>query len=154
MRIVIQRVREASVEVDGEEVSRIGHGMLLLVGVEKGDGPDDVEFAARKIAALRIFPDDAGKMNRAIGDVGGEVLLVSQFTLCADVRRGNRPGFDAAMPPEPAAAMIRDLVAALAARLPRAPQTGVFGADMKVRLLNDGPVTIVLDRRVDSSLGS
>lgn len=147
MRAVVQRVREASVEIGGKLHAQIGRGMLLLLGVEREDGAADVEYLTRKIAALRIFADAAGKMNLAVGEIGGEVLVVSQFTLCADVRRGNRPGFDSAMPPEPAARMVENFVAALAAQVPHPPQTGMFGADMQVRLINDGPVTIVMESR-------
>lgn len=150
MRAVIQRVTEASVEVDGAIRASVGPGLLVLLGVQKGDGPADVQLMARKIPALRIFSDEQGKMNRSVQDVRGEVLVVSQFTLCADLRRGNRPGFDDAMPPDAATRMVDEVVAALAAQLPQPPRTGVFGAHMKVRLLNDGPVTIVLDSRPDT----
>ena len=144
MRIVVQRVREAHVEVQGTVVGRIGHGLLVLLGVGRGDGPADVEYIAGKIRDLRVFEDDAGKMNRSVGDVGGSVLLVSQFTLYGDVRKGRRPSFDAAAPPDVGRALYEDVVRAVR-QSGLAVETGTFQAMMRVHLVNDGPVTIVLD---------
>jgi D-tyrosyl-tRNA(Tyr) deacylase len=144
VRVVLQRVARASVSVDGERVASIGVGFLLLVGVGHDDGPPEAERLAEKVSALRVFADDAGKMNRAIADVGGEALVVSQFTLYADVRRGRRPSWTDAAEPGKAAELVDAFAAALQRQgLPVA--TGVFGADMQVELLNDGPVTLVLD---------
>lgn len=144
MRAVIQRVKKAKVVVDGQTVAEIGGGLLLFVGAGRGDGPDDACRLAAKIARLRIFADDGGKMNRSLLDTGGEALVVSQFTLYADCSRGNRPGFDQAEVPAAASALIGRFAAVLAETgIP--VQTGIFGADMAVSLLNDGPVTILLD---------
>jgi len=144
VRVVLQRVARASVSVDGEQVARIGVGLLLLVGVGHDDGPAEPERLAEKVSALRVFADDAGKMNRSIADVGGEALVVSQFTLYADLRKGRRPSWTEAAEPGKAAELVDAFAAALKRQgLPVA--TGVFGADMQVELLNDGPVTLVLD---------
>lgn len=144
MRVVLQRVARASVSVDGEPVASIGLGFLLLVGVGHDDGPAQAERLAEKISAVRVFADDAGKMNLAITDVGGEALVVSQFTLYADLRKGRRPSWAEAADPGMAAELVDGFAAALERRgLPVA--TGVFGADMQVELLNDGPVTLMLD---------
>lgn len=144
MRVVLQRTARASVSVDGERVASIGMGFLLLVGVGHDDGPAEVERLAEKISALRVFSDDTGKMNLSIADVGGEVLVVSQFTLYADLRKGRRPSWTDAADPEKAAELVDAFAAALERRgLPVA--SGSFGADMQVELLNDGPVTLVLD---------
>jgi D-tyrosyl-tRNA(Tyr) deacylase len=147
MRALIQRVTEAGVHVDGRIVGAIGPGLLVLAGVANGDGPEDREWLARKIVALRIFPDAAGVMNRSVQDVGGEILAVSQFTLFASTRKGNRPSWSAAAPPELAQPAFDAFVATLAAALGRPIATGVFGADMAVALVNDGPVTISIDSR-------
>jgi len=144
MRLVLQRVESASVEVDGRELGSIGRGILALVGVEKGDGRDAVEKAARKLADLRLFSDREGKMNLSAPEIGGEILVVSQFTLAASLERGRRPSFDGAAPPEQAAPLVEELAAALRERGLRVA-TGRFGAAMRVRLVNDGPVTFVLD---------
>jgi D-tyrosyl-tRNA(Tyr) deacylase len=144
MRAVVQRVSRASVEVDGAVVSAIGSGLLVLVGVGAEDGPDDARYVAAKVRDLRIFDDEQGKMNRSVGDVGGEVMLVSQFTLCGDARRGRRPSFDAAARPEPARGLF-DLVAGYLRESGLRVQTGVFQAVMQVHLVNDGPVTLLLD---------
>jgi D-tyrosyl-tRNA(Tyr) deacylase len=144
MRIVLQRVSSSSVTVDGREVARIGRGLLLLIGIEPEDGAVDWDGVARKIATLRIFPDEEGKMNRSVEDVSGELLLVSQFTLCADTRKGRRPSFVGAAPPELAEPLFDRLVSAFRDR-GFAPQTGVFGARMSVSLINEGPVTLLLD---------
>jgi D-tyrosyl-tRNA(Tyr) deacylase len=144
MRAVLQRVSEASVTVAGETVGRIGPGLLVLFCAEGGDTDADAAFFARKIAAMRIFADDAGKMNRSIGDAGGAVLAVSQFTLAARWRRGNRPGFsDAAAPAE--GARLYDLFCEGLREEGLTVETGRFGAEMSVALVNDGPVTIVMD---------
>ncbi len=140
----MQRVAEASVVVEGAEVSRIGEGLLVLLGVGQGDGEADAEYLADKVVNLRIFPDDAGQMNRSVLDTGGEVLVVSQFTLYGDVRRGRRPGFSQAAPPEEANRLYRAFVEKVAARGPRVGE-GIFRAMMDVRLVNRGPVTLLLD---------
>lgn len=144
MKIVLQRVREASVEVDGETVSRIGRGLCLLVGVEKTDAETDVDRLARKIAELRVFPDADGKMNRSVRETGGAVLAVSQFTLAASVRKGRRPSFDSAEEPVRAAVLFERFIAALRSAGLEV-LTGVFQAAMQVRLVNDGPVTFILE---------
>jgi D-tyrosyl-tRNA(Tyr) deacylase len=143
MRVLIQRVSEASVTVDGEIVGQIGKGLLALVASQGGDGAGDVVAAARKLTGLRIFGDASDKMNLSLADVGGSVLVVSQFTLLGDVRRGRRPSFAAAAPPEQARAMIDLLVAEIGAQgIDTA--TGAFGRRMSVGLVNDGPVTLML----------
>lgn len=144
MRVVIQRVTRASVAVDGEVVSSIGAGLCLLVGIAPEDGAEEVSAAVDKISGLRVFPDDAGKMNRSIGEVGGEILVVSQFTLLGDVRKGRRPSFTGAASPdhaEPLVASMADAFGQIGIRT----RTGVFGAMMAVELVNDGPVTLVLE---------
>ena len=146
MRSVIQRVSRASVTVDDRVVGAIGAGLVVFVGVAAGDGAADIDYTASKIRELRIFGDDQGRMNRSVVDAGGAVLVVSQFTLLADVRRGRRPGFDAAAAPERAKAAYEDLVVRLRDAGLRV-ETGVFQAHMLVDLVNDGPVTILLDSR-------
>ncbi len=144
MRALVQRVSEAGVSVGGEEISAIEGGLLVLVGVEQGDGDEQGEFLARKIANLRVFEDDDGKMNLSVVDTGGSVLAVSPFTLCADVSRGNRPGFSYAASPDVAEPIVAQFCEALAGHgVP--VQTGQFQAHMEVRLVNDGPVTIWYD---------
>ncbi|MBX6313002.1 MAG: D-tyrosyl-tRNA(Tyr) deacylase [Isosphaeraceae bacterium] len=146
MRAVLQRVTRASVEVEGTIVGQIGLGWLVLLGVAKGDGDADVAWMAEKVVGLRAFEDDAGKMNRSVAEVGGGVLVVSQFTLLGDCRKGRRPGFDAAAEPAEAERLyLRFAGAVAAAGIPVA--TGTFRAHMKVELLNDGPVTFLLDSR-------
>lgn len=145
MRALIQRVREASVAVGGETVARIGSGLLVLAGMAADDGVEDRDWLARKIVALRIFSDDAGAMNRSVIDTGGAILAVSQFTLYASTRKGNRPSWSAAAAPAIAKPHFAAFVAALARDLGRPVTTGVFGADMQVALVNDGPVTLWLD---------
>ena len=149
MRIVVQRVRRASVTVGGDVVGRIGRGLLLLVGVENGDGPEQVERAAARLATLRVFEDEAGHMNRGLDEVGGEILVVSQFTLAGSIRRGRRPDLTGAARPEDAEPVVGALVAALRAHGVEVA-TGVFRADMQVELLNDGPVTFVWEDRARS----
>jgi len=146
MRAVVQRVSSASVSVGGAQVATIGRGLLVLVGVGHDDTAADVDWIASKIRSLRIFEDDAGKMNRSVGDVGGAVLLVSQFTLFGDCRKGRRPSFDGAAPPALGEQRYLELAGSLrASGLPI--QTGVFRAEMQVTLVNDGPVTLLLDSR-------
>ena len=143
MKALVQRVAEASVEVDGRIVSRIGPGLLVLLGVRQEDSLEDVAWLARKLPALRIFTDENGQMNKSVADSNGGILVVSQFTLYADTRKGNRPSFIAAARPEVATPLYEELVRQLRAQLGDARVgTGVFGASMKVRLLNDGPVTV------------
>ncbi|OGD16686.1 MAG: D-tyrosyl-tRNA(Tyr) deacylase [Candidatus Aminicenantes bacterium RBG_16_63_14] len=149
MKIVLQRVKEARVDVEGKTVSRIGRGVCLLVGVEKGDGESDAEFLAKKTVGLRIFPDAEGKMNLSLADAGGEVLAVSQFTLAASVRKGRRPSFDGAEEPGRAAELFGYFVGAVEA-LGVTVETGVFQALMDVHILNDGPVTFILDSKPGS----
>lgn len=144
MRVLIQRVARASVTVDGDVVASIGPGLLLLVGVGSDDGEPEADYLASKIANLRIFSDDSGRMNLSLLDVGGEVLIVSQFTLFANVRKGRRPSFVEAAPPEAAVPVLEYLVAQFE-DLDIVVSQGVFGAMMDVELVNDGPVTIWLD---------
>lgn len=146
MRAVVQRVRAARVEVAGEVVGAIDTGLVAFVGAQAGDQDSDIDFVAKKIVDLRIFEDERGKMSKSVGDVGGALLIVSQFTLLGDLSRGNRPSFTGAMPPEPARAMLDQLLARLRQRVSHI-ETGRFGADMRVIVDNDGPVTILLDSR-------
>jgi D-aminoacyl-tRNA deacylase len=144
MRAVCQRVTEARVTVDGAVAGEITAGLVVLLGIERDDGPNDARQLARKVAQLRIFEDDAGKFARSLVDTGGAALVVSQFTLVADTRKGNRPSFSNAAPPEQAEPLYEELCSALAAEgVP--VERGVFGARMAVALVNSGPVTIVLD---------
>jgi D-tyrosyl-tRNA(Tyr) deacylase len=139
VRALVQRVSEASVTVDGEEVARIGRGLLVLLGLRRGDGEAEADRLVSKLLALRVFADAEGKMNLAVGDVGGEILCVSQFTLYGDTRKGNRPSFVDAAPPEEAEPLYERVRAALGAA------GGVFGARMAVSLVNDGPVTLLIE---------
>ena len=144
MKILLQRVSSAEVTVAGESVGKIGSGLLVFLGLERGDDAVGVEEGARKVAALRIFPDDAGRMNRAVGEVGGSVLVVSQFTLAADLSRGRRPGFERALPPAEAEPLYEHFARALElSGLPVA--RGVFGAMMNVALVNAGPATFWIE---------
>ena len=146
MKAVIQRVTRASVEVDGTIVGKIGHGLLILLGVAKGDGETDGRYLVEKIRTLRIFSDEQGKMNRSLADIEGSVLLVSQFTLLGRTANGRRPSFDEAAPPDEAKRLY-EAVAIDLRSLGIPVETGVFAAHMQVELLNDGPVTFVLDSR-------
>jgi D-tyrosyl-tRNA(Tyr) deacylase len=146
VRAVVQRVSRAEVRVEGRATGRIGRGLAVLLGVARDDGEADAHQLAGKVAALRVFEDGAGKMNLALGEVGGGVLVVSQFTLLGDARKGNRPSFVEAAPPEAANALYERFCAALAEK-GIAVATGVFRATMEVELVNDGPVTILLDSR-------
>jgi D-tyrosyl-tRNA(Tyr) deacylase len=145
MRALVQRVREASVHVDGRPVAAIGRGLLVLCGVSPIDTEADRDWLARKIVALRIFDDDAGIMNRSVAEIGGDILAVSQFTLYASTRKGARPSYSGAAPPDVAAPAFAAFVQALERNLGKPVPTGVFGAHMQVALLNEGPVTIWLD---------
>lgn len=145
MRIVLQRVKEAYVSVNGREVARIGKGLLLLVGIGRGDGEDELSFWARKIPYLRVFPDEEGKFNLSLRDVGGEILCVSQFTLYGDCRKGRRPSFTEAAP-GPEAERLFSRFTELLSEEGIPVKTGIFGAKMEVGLVNDGPVTLILER--------
>jgi len=146
VRVLLQRVSRAEVRVDGTSIGKIGRGFLLLVGFKRGDGPEQVEWTADKVVGLRIFSDDEGKMNRSLEDVGGDVLVVSQFTLYGDVRKGRRPSFVRAAPPEVATPLYEGFVGALRARTGGLVETGEFGAMMEVDSVNDGPVTLMIER--------
>lgn len=147
MRVVVQRVGDASVAIAGAEVARIGPGLLVLVGVEEGDSPAEAEWLAAKIGQMRIFPDDCGKMNRSVTESGGEMLVVSQFTLHASTKKGNRPSFLRAAKPDEAVPLYEYFLGCCERELGRPVARGVFAADMQVALVNDGPVTIVIDSR-------
>jgi D-tyrosyl-tRNA(Tyr) deacylase len=144
MRVVIQRVSAACVRVGEQTIGEIGRGLLVLLSVAPADGPNDVEYIAGKLREVRIFEDDQGKMNRSVVDVGGALLIVSQFTLHGDVRKGRRPSFDGAAPPQLARQLYEDVVRILRDQGLRV-ETGAFQAHMQVELVNDGPVTILLD---------
>ena len=148
MRLVIQRVKKASVEIGGERHSSIEHGLMVLVGVAEGDTIDDVRWLAAKTIAMRIFDDEAGVMNRSVADVGGEVLAVSQFTLNASTKKGNRPSYIHAAGHDVAIPLYEAYCEMIAEGLNRPTKKGVFGADMQVALINDGPVTIVIDSKL------
>lgn len=147
MRTVIQRVSQASVSIEGVEKSRIGWGLLILLGIEHDDTEDDILWLCRKIAALRIFSDDDGLMNLSVQDIGGEMIVVSQFTLFASTKKGNRPSFIRSAKPDLAVPLYKKFVETLRNESSRPVLTGEFGADMKVSLLNDGPVTIIIDSK-------
>jgi D-tyrosyl-tRNA(Tyr) deacylase len=147
MRAVIQRVSRASVTIDGNVNGLIGSGLLVLLGIEETDGTSDVEWLVKKIVQMRIFPDASGRMNRSLQEAAGDILLISQFTLFASTKKGNRPGFTRAAKPETAIPLYDAAVSAFEKALSKSIQTGIFGADMKVELLNDGPVTIILDSK-------
>lgn len=145
MRTVIQRVKYASVTIDGNLKSKIGKGLLILVGIEDRDTQEDIDWLCKKICALRIFDDENGIMNRSVTDIDGEILVVSQFTLHASTKKGNRPSYIKASKPDFAIPMYEKFCDEMSINLGKQVQTGTFGADMKVELLNDGPVTILID---------
>ena len=147
MRALIQRVISASVTIDGDVFSSINQGLMILLGIEAADNHDDIDWLVKKISALRIFSDEAGLMNLSVMDIDGEILVVSQFTLFASTKKGNRPSFIRAARPETAIPLYESLVKSLSASTGKNISTGVFGADMKVALVNDGPVTIWMDSR-------
>jgi D-tyrosyl-tRNA(Tyr) deacylase len=147
MRAVIQRVREASVAVEGQVVGAIGPGLLVFAGVEAADTAEDIAWLANKLPALRVFEDDEGRMNLSLTETGGQILLISQFTLYGSLKKGTRPSFNRAAPPEQARELLARLHEALAAGLGQPVPTGVFGAMMEIRAVNDGPVTLVVDTK-------
>lgn len=147
MRVVLQRVRRCSVTIDGVVHSSIGAGMMLLVGIEDADGREDADKLAAKIGKMRIFDDENGVMNLSVTQVGGEVMIVSQFTLFASIKKGNRPSYIRAAAPDVAIPLYEYFIERVAAECETKPQCGVFGADMKVELVNDGPVTILMDSK-------
>ncbi len=147
MRIIIQRVRNASVTIDGQLHSAIDKGMMILVGIEEADNEEDIAFLVKKVAAMRIFDDENGVMNLSVMDIGGEVLVVSQFTLHASTKKGNRPSYIKAAKPDISVPLYEKFCSALSATLGKPVKTGVFGADMQCALINDGPVTIFMDSK-------
>jgi D-aminoacyl-tRNA deacylase len=147
MRAVIQRVLEASVTVEGKRISQTGPGLLILLGVEEGDAQEDVDWLAGKVARMRIFSDEEGKMNRSVAETGGGVIVVSQFTLHASTKKGNRPSFLKAAAPVVSEPLYGEFCEAMGTELGKPVGRGLFGADMKVALVNDGPVTILIDSR-------
>ncbi|RZM28886.1 MAG: D-tyrosyl-tRNA(Tyr) deacylase [Pedobacter sp.] len=147
MRAILQRVTEASCTVDGEVTGKIEQGLLVLLGIEDADDQEDLDWLAQKIAGIRIFSDDAGLMNKSLADVQGNILLISQFTLFAATKKGNRPGFTRAARPEKAIPLYEAMIEKLSGLIGRKVGTGIFGADMKIALLNDGPVTIIIDTK-------
>lgn len=147
MRVVIQRTTHASVTIGGQLKSAIGPGMLILVGIEDADGPEDIDWLCRKIVNLRIFDDDKGVMNRSVLETGGDILVVSQFTLHASTKKGNRPSYIRAARPEISIPLYEQFCEALSQASGKSVETGQFGADMQVELLNDGPVTICMDTK-------
>lgn len=147
MRAVVQRVQKASVTIDGQLHASIEQGLLILLGIEDADNDEDIVWLSQKITQLRIFNDDAGVMNISVKDINGEVLLVSQFTLHASIKKGNRPSYIRASKPDIAIPLYNKMIQQLEKDLGKPIQTGVFGADMKVALLNDGPVTIIIDTK-------
>ena len=147
MRAVVQRVSEASVTIEGNKVAAIKKGLLILLGIEDADTQDDINWLAAKIAKLRIFGDEEGLMNRSVEDINGDIIIVSQFTLFAATKKGNRPSYIRAARPENAIPLYESFIEQMETELGKKVQTGVFGADMKVELLNDGPVTIIIDTK-------
>ncbi|MFL9843018.1 D-aminoacyl-tRNA deacylase [Flavobacterium rhizosphaerae] len=147
MRVVLQRVSEAGVTIDGHKVAAIGQGLLILLGIEDADTPEDSSWLTSKIVKMRIFGDDAGVMNLSVQDVNGDIIVVSQFTLHAMTKKGNRPGYSKAARHETAIPLYLDFIKKLENELDKPVQTGRFGADMKVTLINDGPVTILIDSK-------
>ncbi len=147
MRVVIQRVLEASVVVDEKVVGSINNGLLVLLGIEDADTVEDIHWLSNKIVGLRLFDDAEGVMNLSVKDIGGEILLISQFTLMASTKKGNRPSYIKASKPPIAVPLYEQMIATLSTDLGKAVQTGIFGADMKVSLINNGPVTITIDSK-------
>ena len=147
MRIILQRVKEASVTIKGTINAQIGEGLLLLLGIEKEDQQEDIDWLCKKVLDLRIFSDEEGKMNRSVRDIKGDIIVVSQFTLHANIKKGTRPSFIKAARPEIAIPLYETFVQTLEKELGKAVGTGEFGADMKVALINDGPVTIIMDSK-------
>jgi D-tyrosyl-tRNA(Tyr) deacylase len=147
MRAIIQRVTQASCRVDDEVTGEIQQGFLVLLGIEEADEQEDLDWLAQKVAGIRIFSDEKGLMNKSLADVGGNILLISQFTLFATTKRGNRPGFTRAARPGKAIPLYEQMVRKLSELIGKNVQTGIFGADMKISLLNDGPVTISIDTK-------
>jgi D-tyrosyl-tRNA(Tyr) deacylase len=147
MIVVIQRVSESAVKIDGKVKSQIGKGLMILLGIEEADSQEDIEWLSKKIVNLRIFPDENGVMNRSVLEVGGDILLISQFTLHASTKKGNRPSYIKAAKPDFAIPLYERMIQALESELGKSIGTGEFGADMKVSLINDGPVTIVVDSK-------
>lgn len=147
MRIIIQRVRNASVTIGEQLYSSIGQGMMILVGIEDADNEEDIAFLVKKVVAMRIFDDENGVMNRSVMDIGGEVLVVSQFTLHASTKKGNRPSYIKAAKPDISVPLYERFCDALSTALGKPVKTGVFGADMQCALINDGPVTIFMDSK-------
>ena len=145
MKAVIQRVKSATVTTEGKEVSHIGHGLMILIGIQKGDTAEDAAYLLKKIPRLRIFPDKDGVMNLDVAQVGGDVMLVSQFTLLAQTKKGNRPSYIEAEEPEKAKAVYEEICESLSEILGKPVQRGIFGADMEIALTNMGPTTILLD---------
>ena len=148
MRVVIQRVLEASVAVDEKVVGSINNGLLVLLGIEDADTIEDINWLSAKIVGLRLFDDQDGVMNVSVKDIGGDILLVSQFTLMASTKKGNRPSYIKASKPPVAVPLYEQMIATLSNELGKAVQTGIFGADMKVSLINNGPVTITIDSKI------
>ncbi|WP_026463969.1 D-aminoacyl-tRNA deacylase [Adhaeribacter aquaticus] len=147
MKLVIQRVSEASVTIDNQVKGEIGSGLLVLAGISPDDTSEDLQWLSKKAIQLRIFNDETGKMNKSIQEVGGDILLISQFTLQASTKKGNRPSYIGAAPPNIAIPLYEQFIQVLEIDLGKAIQTGIFGADMKVSLVNDGPVTIIIDSK-------
>ncbi len=147
MRAVLQRVADAAVTIDGAVYSSIGQGLLVLLGIEDADGDEDIRWLSQKIVQMRIFDDENGVMNVSVRDIDGQILLVSQFTLHASVKKGNRPSYIKASKPEVAIPLYEKMIRQLKSDLGKDIRTGVFGADMEVRLMNDGPVTIIIDSK-------
>lgn len=147
MRVVLQRVSEASVKINEQRCASIGQGLLLLLGIEPADSKEDIDWLCNKIVGLRVFSDEAGKMNVSIRDLGGDIIVVSQFTLHAHIKKGTRPSFIKAARPEKAIPLYEAFIARIEQVLGKSVGTGQFGADMKVALINDGPVTLILDSK-------
>ena len=147
MRAIIQRVTQASCTVDGNITGQIGLGFLVLIGIEDADTDEELQWLAQKITGLRVFGDENGLMNKALADIGGEILLISQFTLFAQTKKGNRPSFIRAAKPDKAIPMYEKMITVLETLTGKKIATGIFGADMKISLLNDGPVTIIMDTK-------